>query len=283
MMNQGPTVIPKRRYLFADGACLTFAMKAFGDRYFGCAIAPAPEKLISHLSGNFDKVFYYDALPIQEEDESDEAWRARTAEKRQLLECLENTDRFEVFEGDVRRKGGARDKSRGQKKVDVAIAVDMLTNAFRRNMDEATLLAGDLDFEPLLRGLAREGMPVTLIHPSNTTAELKRAALIRQRLDARTLWSLAPNEFLSSHPIVTAHYGLDLPLAGLVQLAGWVDEDGRENILSKRGDMYMFRRRRHGEQTLVVNDYPDKRVLALYCSDLFDVKWPTTVAIDIGL
>ena len=33
------------------------------------------------------------------------------------------------------------------------IAVDMLTHPFDRNMERATLLAGDLDFKPLLDAL----------------------------------------------------------------------------------------------------------------------------------
>src|ERR1044071_1936596 len=104
MIISGPTRMPQRSYLFVDGACFEQAMKNFGERYFGGPVEAAPEKLVASSIGTFNKVFYYDALPIQDDDEDAESWRARTLAKRTLLERLENTDRFEVFEGDVRRK-----------------------------------------------------------------------------------------------------------------------------------------------------------------------------------
>ncbi|MBD2254416.1 NYN domain-containing protein [Nostoc parmelioides] len=44
-----------------------------------------------------------------------------------------------------------------QKEIDIMIAVDMLTHSFQKNMDEATLLAGDLDFKPLIDALVLNG------------------------------------------------------------------------------------------------------------------------------
>ncbi|HXC56655.1 MAG TPA: NYN domain-containing protein [Rhizomicrobium sp.] len=135
-------------------------------------------------------MFFYDALPIQRKGESAEAWRSRHETKQAHLERLALTDRFYVFEGDIRRKGEELKDRPEQKKVDIAIAVDMLSHAFRRTMDEATLLTGDLDFRPLLDALAAEGMPTTLIHPKHATVELKRSALIRVELTWGMLWQL---------------------------------------------------------------------------------------------
>lgn len=53
------------------------------------------------------------------------------------------------------------------------IAVDMLTHSYRRNMHQATLLAGDLDFKPIVDALVQDGMYVELwYYPKSTSKEL---------------------------------------------------------------------------------------------------------------
>ena len=89
--------------LFVDGACLESAVQRLSDRYFGCAFELDYRKLLTGQLGAVDKVFYYDALPIFDRGETDDAWQKRTAAKRAILEHIESLDRFEVFEGDVRR------------------------------------------------------------------------------------------------------------------------------------------------------------------------------------
>ena len=51
-----------------------------------------------------------------------------------------------------------------QKGVDVLLAVEMLDHAFRKNMDEAWLLAGDADFVPLVEAVTRLGTWVNVIY-----------------------------------------------------------------------------------------------------------------------
>ena len=69
------------------------------------------------------------------------------------------------------------------------IAADMLTHTIRRNMDEATLLAGDGDFTPLLDALSNEGMFVWLYHPPRASKELGAAADGRRELTVRHVHS----------------------------------------------------------------------------------------------
>jgi uncharacterized LabA/DUF88 family protein len=70
------------------------------------------------------------------------------------------------------------------------IAVDMLTHAFRRNMQQATLLTGDLDFKPLLDALVNDGMFVTLWFPPNkTNRSLISSADERHQLDVQCIYS----------------------------------------------------------------------------------------------
>jgi uncharacterized LabA/DUF88 family protein len=92
-------------------------------------------------------------------NETDQAYEARVRPQRELFDSAAGVDRVHVYEGDARRR---RKRGLEQKKVDVMIAVDMLTHTFRRNMHEATLLTGDNDFKPLVDALVHEGMFITI-------------------------------------------------------------------------------------------------------------------------
>lgn len=108
------------------------------------------------LTVGYDKVFYYDALPSKHNKESEQEFNDRRDAVISFHDQLGSLDRFHVYEGDTRKSPSVRKQE--QKKVDVMIAVDMLTHAFRRNMQQATLLTGDLDFKPLLDALVQDGM-----------------------------------------------------------------------------------------------------------------------------
>jgi uncharacterized LabA/DUF88 family protein len=70
-------------------------------------------------------------------------------------------------------KKQARKKS---KQVDITLATDMLTHAYRRNYDIAILVAGDSDYVPLVRAIKEEGRRVVLwfFEESGLSKELKR-------------------------------------------------------------------------------------------------------------
>lgn len=53
-------------------------------------------------------------------------------------------------------------KSRGSKRVDISLAVDMLSHAHRNNYDIAILVAGDEDYIPLVESVMAEGKRVYL-------------------------------------------------------------------------------------------------------------------------
>jgi uncharacterized LabA/DUF88 family protein len=157
------------RYLFIDGGCLRFCLQRMSIIYTGGAALSVD---YTKLTRNWSKVFYYDALPERKSNEDETAYRARTALQRELLDHLSSLDRFHVYEGDVRRSASRRGPE--QKKIDVMIAIDMLMHSFRRNMHEATLLTGDLDFKPLIDALVQEGMFVTLWYPLGITSTADR-------------------------------------------------------------------------------------------------------------
>ncbi|PSF34960.1 hypothetical protein C7H19_18320 [Aphanothece hegewaldii CCALA 016] len=171
------------KYLFIDGGSLdsvlaTFSKELFGDREL--------EINYYHLAKGYQKVFYYDCLPVKKEGENELAYKSRIKPKIELFNHLKSLDRFHVYEGTAR----FRDKNKGQeqKQVDIMIAVDMLTHSFRRNMQEATLLTGDLDFKPLIDALVQDGMHVELWYPKGkANYELVDAADSRKPLTIGTV------------------------------------------------------------------------------------------------
>lgn len=275
-------VLPKTDYLFVDAACLEYAMRRFGRDFFDDESIPlGHERLQAGPLGSFDKVFYYDALPIREENEDEAVWLERTASKRQILEKVESLDRFHVFEGDVRHKGGGRKQSRGQKKVDVGISVDMLTHAFRKNMDRATLIAGDIDFAPLLTALASEGMPVTLWHPENTTAELKRAAHIRRLLGSNVLWQLASAEFLEQNPYPHT-MSVSFPgIRGGSCMGEWQEPNGDKYSLIERNGFFVVSK--FAGTNFLEMRTRSLRALLLHCQEASELNVPSELFRYVGM
>ena len=55
-----------------------------------------------------------------------------------------------------------KEKTRKSKQVDILLATDMLTHAFRKNYEMAILVAGDEDYIPLVKAVMSEGHKVVL-------------------------------------------------------------------------------------------------------------------------
>jgi uncharacterized LabA/DUF88 family protein len=135
------------------------------------------------LRREFAKVFYYDAVPAQDHKEEREAWIERIRPQTDEFAKIRALAGFHVQLGDLRGRAG----NQRQKRVDVQIAVDMLLHTFRQNMERCTLLAGDVDFQPLIEALIREGMFVDVWHPPQASPALLDAADGRTPLTARFL------------------------------------------------------------------------------------------------
>lgn len=170
------------KYLFLDGGCLRARIRDIATRY--CEGAPLILNWLN-LAGGHRKIFYYDALPARKPNQPDETFEAERKEVEDLHAKLATLDRFRVNEGDTRYRKG---RGLEQKKVDVMIAVDMMIHTIRRNMSEATLLAGDADFTPLLNALSNEGMFVTLMHPPTASKDLLAAADARHPISVRQVY-----------------------------------------------------------------------------------------------
>jgi uncharacterized LabA/DUF88 family protein len=78
--------------------------------------------------------------------ETDSAFDFRVKKQTDEFNAIRSLPGFHVRLGTLSGTG----KRLRQKEVDVQLAVDMLTQAFAKNMNRATLIAGDLDFRPVV-------------------------------------------------------------------------------------------------------------------------------------
>jgi hypothetical protein len=115
----------------------------------------------------FQRVFYYDCLhDIPRVDETEAELNVRVQEQKAFFDRVQSLPGFHVRLGSL---SGSSRKLR-QKEVDILLAVEMLEHAFRKNMTSATLLAGDLDFAPLIDSLVRFGTWVDILYDPKSVA-----------------------------------------------------------------------------------------------------------------
>lgn len=160
----------KTSYLFVDGASFGRSLQDISKDYFNGADL---EVNWSKFRSGFRKVFYYDAIPVQEDGESEEDYSERIGPKTKFLDNVERQSGFHVRTGDVRRR---RTRGNEQKMVDVQLSVDSLLWASRGLFSECTIYTGDLDFRPLVVALVDMGIDVSLHYPPNNTNKYLLAA-----------------------------------------------------------------------------------------------------------
>ena len=187
------------KYLFIDGAYFRYVVKDISSRYFHDIEIPIDFKA---LSSDFNKTFYYDCLEPKNSEESNDDYDVRVNKQKEFFNSLRLLEGYHVFEGITYGTG----KRIRQKKIDVAITVDMLTHSYRKNMQQATLLTGDLDFKPLIDALVQDGMWVTLWYEKATTnPELIYAADSSGDLNIQNIYdNWAKSEFKLKHKMPIA-------------------------------------------------------------------------------
>lgn len=110
--------IKEVKYLFIDAGNLDSILQRISNMFF------AGDKLTIRydvLAAGYDKVFYYDALPIKKSTENQEEFEKKYSEKESFLNELKLLDKYHVYEGVVFN----RKDQLTQKAVDIMIAVDM--------------------------------------------------------------------------------------------------------------------------------------------------------------
>jgi len=233
--NPGISIRPIE-YLFVDGGYLRKHLDEWSRVFFpGARI----EVDFNQVARGFQKTFYYDCLPPQNKGELHEAYEKRIQPQREFFNELKELNGFHVYEGTT---SGIGAKAR-QKQVDIMIAVHMLSHTIRGNMSKVTLVAGDLDFKPLIDALVQEGMHVTLwCNRRSTSRELAYAADARRDLNLLEVWSRCKESFIEVHPVPRRCSG-----AGKRTDAGF--DIVREGV-SNRDERVVLWRHRSGKHTI---------------------------------
>lgn len=174
-------------YLYIDAGYLRRVfqdrLSAFLGREIGIHWPSVKEEL------GAQRVFFYDSVDdIKRAGESETDFQLRQRNQEAQLDSIASLDGYFVrlgsFRGDAKR--------RRQKEVDVLLAVDMLTHSHRRNMSRAILIAGDLDFKPVVEAVVEKGTLVTLVfEPRTGSRDLARAADSQTLLTLRFLWNIS--------------------------------------------------------------------------------------------
>lgn len=141
------TRIPMR-YLFIDGGFLD-AMLLKTKEYFSLDLDLAYR--FERITAGFSRSFYYDAYPSRKTDQSTEQFDRLVRIKSEKFRTINLTPNVHTREGLTRSSvHGARLRQKG---VDILLAIDVYKHAINGNIDEAHIMATDLDFFPLLEAL----------------------------------------------------------------------------------------------------------------------------------
>lgn len=237
--NPGTSVRPIE-YLFVDGAYLRGHLEEWSRDFFA---GGRMDLDFAQFARGFQKTFYYDCLPPKHKGEAQEAYAERIRPQQKSFDALKEIPGFHVYEG---TSSGTGAKAR-QKQVDIMIAVHMLSHTIRHNMSRAMLVAGDLDFKPLIDALIQEGMYVTLwCNRRSTSRELEYAADARRDLSLPDVWSRCTEDFRKVNPMPNSSSGPSLHKDDGITIV-------REGV-SNKGEHVILLRHRSGKHTIEFRD-----------------------------
>lgn len=165
------------KYLFIDGAYMERVLSDFGNELWD----HGPLSLdFNRLGTLYDRVIYYDALPVKKHNETEEAFEQRFNKKVAYLDAIRDCQNCHVRDGITRLRKNAKNLARSQieqKGVDTWLAIDALLYAFRGNIDFAEIVTGDADLYPLFEALLQTNTRSVLHYKGNTvSSELTRAS-----------------------------------------------------------------------------------------------------------
>jgi uncharacterized LabA/DUF88 family protein len=243
-------------YLFIDGNYLDQAYKSLIEPFFG-----KPGELdFMAVRGHFSatRVYYYNSYDTRPRaGETPEQTEARIEGLKQRFDAINAVSCYHVQLGTV---AGAKKRNRRQKQVDVWLAVDALLHAINKNMAAVTLLAGDLDFKPLVKALVQLGIFTTVAYERRSAAkDLYRAADQAQEFTLRQAWEWSTKEFREANPLPHVSTSGPAP-AGVDRVVNTGIWNGRQVRLFKRdADSHYF---------LYVSAVGKEHSMTVACSDL---------------
>jgi uncharacterized LabA/DUF88 family protein len=185
-----------------------------GREWFGEPAELDFQKVNNWLGGK--RTFYYDCLPAQIDNENAGEYNTRCQAKEAFFDRLRALPGWHVSEGTAKWK-----KKRGstQKEVDILIAVDMLTHAYRKNMDQIIFVAGDLDFRPLVDAIVHEGMFISLRYGRDSVAKyLKDSADMAMEIDPFVLFGMCTRSFQGRFGLPERSWSRQPPTGDVLEL-----------------------------------------------------------------
>lgn len=193
--------MPDNTYLFIDGEYLRRIHREAMQAFFGVDGNLELSTLMQQARAS--RAYFYDSLddaPRAGETEQDR--QKRLAPVNHFFEYVQGLSGFHVRLGSVTGQG----KKRRQKEVDILLAVDMLTHGFNGSMQQAILVAGDLDFRPIVETLVRQGVFVEVwYHSSSIARDLPGAADFGRQLRFRQLYEWNTQLFQKAHHVPGDH------------------------------------------------------------------------------
>lgn len=153
-----------RSAIFIDGGYLDQVLLGFGKARIDYS------KLCDVLTGDVPllRTYYYHCLPHQPTNPTPEQSK-EFANAEKFQRTLNRLPNFTVRRGKIAYRG-IDDEGRAiyeQKRVDVALATDLVMHATKRLISHAVLITGDSDFIPAVEIAQAEGVQITLYHTQN--------------------------------------------------------------------------------------------------------------------
>ncbi len=152
--------------VFVDGGYLARILKDLGEPRIDYAL------LTRWAAEGYDlfRTYYYDCLPYQGPNPSDEE-RRRVSARQRFFTGLNRLDRFIVRLGRLAQRGtdGTGNPIFEQKQVDLQIGLDLATLIAKDRVELVALVAGDSDLLPAVKRAREEGILVRLIHGPRST------------------------------------------------------------------------------------------------------------------
>lgn len=265
-----PANMADTTYVFIDGNYLRLVADQVMGEMFGTTADLNFDAIRPGV--NVRRIFYYDCLNDRHrESESDTEFTARLAQQEALFGSIQSLRDFHVRLGSVTGQKKLR-----QKKVDVLLVVDALEHAFRGNMSRFRLIAGDLDFAPLVDCLVRLGTYVEVMYaPRSAAVDLYRAADYSEELTFSTIYGWSTSSFRSQHPIPSGYLSGPEPLNHPVIRSG--SYKGKTVRLLKTSDGYMLVAEKFDTNTppfTLYLSFPDAQFLEKYFSAIYGpLEW----------
>jgi|GEM_PF-2669507 len=251
-------------YLFIDGGYFDKILNKIGSEFWDTENV---EIDYSKVGSSYNKVFYYNCLPGKRNGESDNDFQKRIQTREDFYNDLKLLNNYHVFEGVT---FGRKNKIR-QKAVDIMIAVDMLRHSYRKNMDKATLLTGDLDFKPLLDALVLEGMHTSILYSKESiSTELLYSADSNKRIKIRDIfdWIQDDKKYKYSMPVFHQSLIIENPT---IKREG-ITVNGQVTLMTRNQNEFWLETKKDRERNGSYWKFDNEEKLLRFYEDWTDLK-----------